>query len=60
MRWRLRGRHLGSGRYGAASGAEVEILGISHADWENGQVLREWVQIDDVAVWMQILAASHG
>ena len=59
MRWRLRGRHLGGGRYGAASGAEVEILGISHADWHEGQVLREWVLIDDVAVWMQILAASH-
>lgn len=56
LRWRLRGRHRGAGRYGEPTGAEVEILGICHAEMQGGQVLREWVLIDDVAVWMQLLS----
>jgi predicted ester cyclase len=55
MRWRLRAEHSGGGRYGAATGRPVEILGINHADIEHGKVVREWVLIDDVAVWMQVL-----
>jgi predicted ester cyclase len=55
MRWRLRAQHRGGGRYGVPSGHAVEILGISHADIEHGKVVREWVLIDDVAVWMQVL-----
>jgi predicted ester cyclase len=55
MRWRLSARHEGAGRYGAPSGRDVEILGISHAEVEQGQVVREWVLIDDVALWMQVL-----
>lgn len=55
MRWRLRAEHSGSGRYGEATGRTVEILGINHADIEHGKVMREWVLIDDVAVWMQVL-----
>jgi len=59
MRWRLRARHTGAGRYGAPSGNQVEILGISHADIERGKVQREWVLIDDVAVWMQVLKTAY-
>jgi predicted ester cyclase len=55
MRWRVQARHAGSGRYGPATGRPVEVLGISHADIENGLVIREWHLIDDVAVWMQVL-----
>ena len=55
MRWRLRATHQGAGRYGAATGRAVEILGIQHAEIEQGNVVREWVLIDDVAVWMQVL-----
>jgi predicted ester cyclase len=55
MRWRLRAEHRGGGRYGPATGRSVEILGINHADIEHGKVVREWVLIDDVAVWMQVL-----
>lgn len=55
MRWRVQARHDGPGRYGAPSGRPVEILGISHAEVVQGQVQREWVLIDDVALWMQIL-----
>ena len=56
MRWRLTGRHTGDGRFGAATGQPVEILGITHAevDHARGCILREWVLVDEVALWMQI------
>ncbi len=55
LRWRAHTRHLGAGRYGAPTGRSVEVLGISHAEWEQDRVVREWILIDDVAVWMQVL-----
>ena len=42
-------------RYGKHSDKSVEILGILHAEFYLGRVIREWVLIDDVAIWMQIL-----
>ena len=54
-RWRLVGRHVGAGRYGPATGKPVEILGISHAEVFAGRILREWVLVDEVALWMQLL-----
>ena len=59
MRWRAHTQHLGAGRYGAPGGNPVEVMGISHAEIESGQVVREWHLIDDVAVWMQVLHQPH-
>jgi predicted ester cyclase len=56
MRWRWRANHQGEGRYGAPTGRPVEILGITHVEMEAGQIVREWVLIDDVATWMQVLS----
>ena len=58
MRWRLVGRHTGGGRFGAATQQPVEILGITHAELDHARcrVLREWVLVDEVALWMQILS----
>jgi predicted ester cyclase len=42
-------------RYGRESGRVVEVMGIVHAEFAQGRVLREWVLIDDVALWMQVL-----
>lgn len=42
-------------RYGRESGRVVEVMGIVHAEFVKGRVLREWVLIDDVALWMQVL-----
>lgn len=56
MRWRWRANHQGEGRYGAPTGRPVEILGITHVEVEGGKILREWVLIDDVATWMQVLS----
>ena len=47
----------GAGLYGAASGRTVELLGINHAECVGGKVLREWVLLDEVALWMQVLTA---
>ena len=42
--------------YDIASNRSVEILGIVHAELIQGRVIREWVLIDDVAIWMQVLS----
>lgn len=62
MRWRLSARHVGNGVLGRADGRSVEVLGISHAEIERNQVVREWIVFDEVALWMQVLqpAASCG
>jgi len=62
-RWRARLTHSRPGRFGAPSGHPVEILGISHGEYEGGQLVREWHLIDEIAIWMQILTprtAEHG
>jgi predicted ester cyclase len=58
MRWRLTGRHTGGGRFGPATQQPIEIMGITHAevDHARSRILREWVLIDEVALWMQILS----
>ena len=58
IRWRARALHQGAGRYGNPTGKQVELMGINHVEFFKGRVLREWVLIDDVAVWMQVLAVS--
>ncbi len=46
-------------RYGKNSAPEIEFLGIVHAEFRDGRVIRQWVLLDDVAIWMQILSATH-
>ncbi|MEO8857021.1 MAG: ester cyclase [Burkholderiaceae bacterium] len=62
LRWRAQATHsnqgTADGRYGPATGRKVEIMGINHVEFVNGRALREWVLIDDVAIWMQILNAN--
>ena len=55
LRWRARAVHTGGGRYGAPTGKAVEVMGINHAEFFRRRVLREWVLVDDVALWMQVL-----
>ncbi len=58
MRWRLRGTHVGDGRFGEPTQRPVDVLGITHAELVHDRVLREWVLIDEVALWMQLLSPS--
>lgn len=55
LRWSLWGRHDGPGAFGAPSGAEVYVLGISHAEFGPAGLRREFVLYDETAIWKQIL-----
>ena len=54
IRWSLHGRHDGWGSFGAPSGAEVYIMGASHAEFGPWGLRREYVLFDETAIWKQI------
>ncbi len=58
-RWTLTGAHDGWGTFGAPSGAPMFVLGITHSDMIDGRITREWVVIDEIAIWNRI-ARSQG
>lgn len=53
-RWSVQGTHDGAGLFGDPSGAPIYILGIDHAEIIDGQITREWVLIDELAIHRQI------
>lgn len=55
IRWSLHGRHEGWGGFGAPTGAEVYIMGASHAEFGPWGLRREYTLYDETAVWKQIL-----
>lgn len=60
LRWSITGKHAGWGAFGAPSGAEVHVMGLSHAEFgpfggATGSLRREWVLFDETAVWKQIV-----
>lgn len=55
LRWSLWGRHDGHGAFGEPTGAQVFVLGISHAEFGPRGLRREWVLVDETAIWKQIL-----
>jgi SnoaL-like domain len=55
LRWSLTGSHDGWGAFGAPSGATVHVMGISHAEFGPWGLRREYVLIDEAAIWKQIL-----
>ena len=50
VRWSLAGTHTGSGFYGAATGANIYIMGVSHFRIIKGRIREEVTIWDDVAV----------
>ena len=58
LRWSLTGRHDGWGGFGPPSGAEVHVMGISHAEFGPWGLRREYVLFDETAIWKQILLAT--
>lgn len=54
IRWSLQGKHDGWGAYGAPTGSDVYIMGISHAEFGPWGLRREYVIYDETAVWKQI------
>ena len=64
MRWSVRGAHTGFGVLApdadsavTLSGAPLYIMGISHAKFVAGKIIAEWIQIDPIPLWKQILTA---
>lgn len=55
IRWSLRGKHDGWGYFGSPSGADVYVMGFSHADFGPWGLRSETVVFDTVAIWKQIL-----
>lgn len=55
IRWSLHGTHSGWGAFGAPSGAQVFVLGISHAEFGPYGLRRDYTLFDETAVWTQIL-----
>ncbi|MEM7342261.1 MAG: nuclear transport factor 2 family protein [Actinomycetota bacterium] len=60
LRWSLHGTHDGWGPFGAPTGAEVHVMGISHAEFGPRGLRREYVLVDETAIWKQILLQSGG
>lgn len=55
VRWSLTGRHNGWGAFGPPSGAEIHVMGLSHAEFGPWGLRREYVLYDETAIWKQIL-----
>ena len=58
VRWSLTGKHSGWGAFGTPTGAEVHVMGISHAEWGPDGLRREWTLYDETAIWKQIILAT--
>jgi hypothetical protein len=55
LRWSLTGKHDGWGAFGTPTGAEIHVMGISHAEFGPWGLRREYVVFDETAIWKQIL-----
>jgi SnoaL-like domain len=55
LRWSLTGTHDGWGSFGAPTGAKVYVLGISHAEFGPWGLRREYILIDEISIWKQII-----
>jgi len=55
VRWSLWGKHTGWGAFGAPTGADVYVLGITHAEFGPWGLRREYTLYDETAIWKQIL-----
>ena len=58
LRWSLHGKHEGWGAFGRPTGADVFILGASHAEFGPWGLRREWALFDETSVWKQILLST--
>jgi predicted ester cyclase len=54
VRWGLHGKHDGWGMFGQPTGAEVYVMGFTHAEFGPHGLRREWTLFDHVSIWKQI------
>ena len=56
IRWFLNGLHTNNtNEYEQATNKNIFIMGINHAEIVDGNIIREWVLFDEVAIWKQLL-----
>ncbi len=55
IRWSLTGKHDGYGLFGAPTGAEVHVMGITHAEFGPWGLRNEFTLFDEVSIWKQIM-----
>ena len=55
VRWSLNGTHDGRSAFGEPTGAQVHIMGFTHAEFGPYGLRREWTLFDPVSIWKQIL-----
>ena len=55
VRWSLTGKHAGWGAFGPPSGADLHVMGISHAEFGPWGLRREFTLYDETAIWKQIV-----
>ena len=55
LRWRITCSHDSFGIFGMPTNKQVEIYGISHAEFGKHGIIREFILIDEISVWKQIL-----
>ena len=58
VRWSLNGKHEGWGMFGQPTGAQVHIMGFTHAEFGPYGLRREWTLFDIVSIWKQIFMAQ--
>jgi len=54
LRWSLTGKHDGWGAFGQPTGADVHVMGISHAEFGPWGLRREYTLFDETVIWKQI------
>ena len=58
LRWSLSGTHDGWGMFGQPTGAEVYVMGFTHAEFGPYGLRREYTLFDPVSIWKQIFIQS--
>lgn len=54
VRWSLQGKHDGWGMFGQPSGADVYVMGFTHAEFGPYGLRREYTLFEIVSIWKQI------
>jgi len=55
LRWSLLTWHDGYGKFGVPTRKPVSITGISQLELRDGLIIREYLGIDELAIWSQIV-----
>ena len=54
LRWSLAANHGGNGHFGEPSGKDLVIMAITHLELRDNKILREYLLIDELSLWLQI------